>query len=150
MKSKRLRPPAHSAPIHGTCVAIGRRGVLLRGRSGAGKSDLALRLIADGARLVADDQVLLHRVAAKVIASSPKSLRGLIEVRGVDVLRVPCRSMVEILLVAACLPPDTPLERIPDPGERTLAGVVRPLVQVRPLEASAPAKLHRVLSLLGA
>ena len=45
--------------VHGTCVAIAGRGVLLRAPSGAGKSDLALRLIDAGARLVADDQVEL-------------------------------------------------------------------------------------------
>ena len=43
--------------VRGTCVAIDGSGVLLRGRSGAGKSDLALRLLSTGARLVADDDM---------------------------------------------------------------------------------------------
>ena len=51
--------------VHGTCVALGRRGVLLRGNPGAGKSDLALRFMAlpGGGEICphlgADDQVLV-------------------------------------------------------------------------------------------
>lgn len=144
MKSKRLRPPAHSAPIHGTCVAIGRRGVLLRGRSGAGKSDLALRLIADGARLVADDQVLLHRVAAKVIASSPKSLRGLIEVRGVGIVPVPTSPSVELRLIVDLVAPGA-VPRLPEPALVTMAGLAIPVVSIAPFEASAPLKVRLAL-----
>ncbi|MEC8006219.1 MAG: serine/threonine protein kinase, partial [Pseudomonadota bacterium] len=47
--------------VHGTCVAIDGAGVLLRGPSGSGKSDLALRLIDGGATLVGDDQLELSR-----------------------------------------------------------------------------------------
>ena len=51
--------------VHATCIAIdsgaGPLGILLRGSSGAGKSDLALRMIDQGARLVADDQCVLSR-----------------------------------------------------------------------------------------
>src|SRR3546814_8050780 len=42
--------------IHASCVAAGNGGVLILGNSGQGKSDLALRLIDRGARLVADDR----------------------------------------------------------------------------------------------
>ena len=46
-----------SEQIHATCIALDGRGVLLRGPSGSGKSDMALRLIDAGAELVADDRV---------------------------------------------------------------------------------------------
>ncbi|MBA3881078.1 MAG: aldolase, partial [Sphingobium sp.] len=50
-----------SETLHVSCVAIGDRAVLIEGRSGAGKSDLALRLIDRGARLVSDDYTLVVR-----------------------------------------------------------------------------------------
>ena len=57
--------------VHATCVALDGAGVLLRGPSGSGKSDLALRLIDGGARLVADDQVALSAEAGRLVARAP-------------------------------------------------------------------------------
>ncbi|MEC8388619.1 MAG: hypothetical protein VX098_10900, partial [Pseudomonadota bacterium] len=57
--------------VHGTCVAIDGAGVLLRGPSGSGKSDLALRLIDGGATLVGDDQLELSRVNDRLVARAP-------------------------------------------------------------------------------
>ena len=74
--------------VHGTVVAIEGEAMLLRGPPGAGKSDLALRLIDGGARLVADDQALLRRADNQVLARAPAAIAGLIEVRGVGILRV--------------------------------------------------------------
>jgi len=77
-------PPQTMLRIHGTCVALSGLGVLLRGPSGSGKSDLALRLIDGGAKLVADDQVELALDAAgRVMARAPATLSGLLEVRGI-------------------------------------------------------------------
>src|SRR5438477_11549915 len=73
---------------HGTCVEINGMAVLLRGPSGAGKSDLALRLIDGGARLVADDQVELRRAGERVLVTAPAAIAGLIEVRGVGIIRL--------------------------------------------------------------
>ena len=84
----------------GTCVAVDGRGVLLRGPSGAGKSDLALRLIDRGAELVADDRVALVSSAGVLTASAPPALRGLMEVRGLGVFRLPYRTSVQLSLVA--------------------------------------------------
>ena len=85
-----------SVNIHATCVRVGRAGkvfqapstagVLLVGASGAGKSDLALRLIGRGARLVADDRVDLSVVRGRLVARAPKSLAGLMEIRGVGIV----------------------------------------------------------------
>ena len=75
--------------VHGTCVEIRGRAVLLRGPPGSGKSDLALRLIECGARLVADDRVVLHGEEGVLYAFTPPAIAGTIEVRGVGLLRVP-------------------------------------------------------------
>ena len=72
--------------IHGTCVAFGRAGVLIRGSSGSGKSDLALRLIDNKAKLVSDDQVLAMEKNGKIVLSAPRSIAGKIEVRGVGIM----------------------------------------------------------------
>lgn len=144
MTIKRTRSLASSPSIHGTCVAIGRRGVLIRGRSGAGKSDLALRLIGDGARLIADDQVLLRRAAGKVIASAPQALRGLIEVRGIGIVPVPTAASVELCLVVDLVAPRA-VARLPEPAFATIEGLSIPAVRVAPFEASAPLKVRLAL-----
>ena len=87
--------------IHGTCVAFADgdhwSAVLLQGRSGVGKSDLALRLIDVGASLVADDQVALAAVDGRVTASAPDRLAGLLEVRGLGIVKQPCLAVAEIV-----------------------------------------------------
>src|SRR5438046_8865508 len=74
--------------LHATAIAIDGRAVLLRGTSGAGKSDLALRLIDAGARLVADDQSELRRQGERILVRAPATIGGLIEVRGVGIVRL--------------------------------------------------------------
>lgn len=73
-------------PVHATCVAIDGRAVLILGKSGAGKSALGLTLMAMGASLVSDDRVNLTSGAA-LMASAPPAIAGLIEARGVGLLR---------------------------------------------------------------
>jgi HPr kinase/phosphorylase len=86
--------------LHASCVAVEGRGLLILGPSGAGKSALALQLIALGARLVADDQTELTASAGRLTARCPASIRGLIEARGVGILRAPPLDSAEIALVA--------------------------------------------------
>ncbi len=78
-----------SAPIHATCVAITGRGVLLVGPSGAGKSDLALRLIDRGGVLVGDDRVMVRLSDEKIWAEPGPHLQGLLEVRGLGIVKQP-------------------------------------------------------------
>ncbi|CUH79036.1 HPr kinase/phosphorylase [Tritonibacter multivorans] len=73
--------------LHASCVSLAGRGVLIRGASGAGKSALALELMARGAGLVADDRCEIHKAAGGVIARAPNPIAGLIEARGVGILR---------------------------------------------------------------
>lgn len=127
--------------VRGTTVAIDGSGVLLRGVSGAGKSDLALRLIDGGARLVADDYTRLAAHGGRLIATAPAGIRGLIEVRGLGVLR--CEPLDEVALAAVVdlvAPADVP--RMPEDARCFLYGIALPLYRLAPFEASAPAKVR--------
>jgi HPr kinase/phosphorylase len=135
--------------LHATTVAIGGRGVLLRGASGSGKSDLALRLIDAGARLVADDQSELWLAGEVVLVRAPRTIAGLIEVRGVGIVRLDSLPAARLALVAELVAPDA-VERLPEPGRTTILGVSIPLVALAPFEASAPAKLRLALAVAAA
>ncbi|SLN69945.1 HPr kinase/phosphorylase [Roseivivax jejudonensis] len=74
--------------VHATAVAIDGRAALIRGASGSGKSALALETMALGAGLVADDRVILRRAGTGIECDAPPAIRGLIEARGVGLLRV--------------------------------------------------------------
>lgn len=131
---------------HSTCVAFDGNGVLLRGPSGSGKSDLALRAMAEGARLVADDQVLLCADAGILLGTAPAPLKGLIEVRGLGVMRTDqVDPMAPIRLVVDLVPPDA-VERMPDGRRCTIAGVETGWATLAPFEASAVVKLRWMLA----
>ena len=127
----------------GTCVAVDGRGVLLRGPSGAGKSDLALRLVDDGAELVADDRVTLVSSAAGLTASAPPALRGLLEVRGLGVFRLPYRTSVRVSLVVDLV--DDEGERLPAPNQTTILGHALPAIRLSAKVSSAAARVRLVL-----
>jgi len=133
--------------VHGTTVALEGAGVLLRGPSGSGKSDLALRLIDGGARLVADDQTELRCAADGVIARSPASIAGRMEVRGVGILRVPTVPSATLRLVIDLVAPDR-VERLPEPQFCEYLQSSLPLLALAPFEASAPAKIRLALACL--
>ncbi len=136
--------------VHATLVAVDGLGVLLRGRSGSGKSDLALRLIDDGARLVADDRVVITAGDRGAIGRAPAAIAGLLEVRGVGVVRVPTVEEAPIALIVD-LDPGGDVERLPDPGWCTILGERLPVLRLDPFHASTPAKLRLALaSRLGA
>ena len=130
--------------IHATAVAIDGHAVLLRGPSGAGKSDLGLRLIDAGGRLVADDQSEMWRQGDLLMVRSPAALAGLLEVRGIGIVRLAALSEAPVALVADLVPPGQ-VERLPTPCNETLLGLVVPRVVVAPFEASAAAKIRLAL-----
>lgn len=132
--------------VHASCVAIGGRGVLISGRSGAGKSDLALRLIDRGAALVSDDYTEMQRDGSLLRARAPARIAGRIEVRGVGIVTLASSSDVPVALVVDldCAP-----ERLPEPGIRELIGVAVPVVGLAALEPSAPIKVEAALQLHG-
>lgn len=127
--------------LHGTCLEIDGVGVLLRGPSGSGKSDLALRMMDGGARLVADDQVETQALGGRLRAVAPKALDGLMEVRGVGVVSVPTIASVEVGLVIELMPSED-VPRMPEPSHTEIEGVRLPLFPIAPFESSAAAKLR--------
>ena len=127
--------------LHATCVAWKGIGVLLRGRSGSGKSDLALRLIESGARLVADDRCDLVRMGSRLLVSAPAAIKGLIEARGVGIVRCPALRRAPLGLVVD-LVPRRRMERLPEPASFAALGIAVPLIRLAPFEASAAAKLR--------
>lgn len=148
--------------VHATTVAIRDsagvdHGVLIRGRPGSGKSELALRLI-DAAglgsgdtplrgRLVADDQTLLMRGGNMLLASAPAALAGLIELRGQGILTMPHVASVPVSLVVD-LRDRHEIERLPD--ERLLsteiAGVTLPRIVLDQTQPAAPAIIRMILT----
>jgi HPr kinase/phosphorylase len=131
--------------VHATCIAIDGHGILLRGPSGSGKSDLALRAIDRGARLVADDRVVLTRRGENVVASAPSSLHGLIEIRGLGIMRMDAVAEAPVMLVADMVGPGV-IERLPERRRCEIEAASVPLIAVSPFEASAPAKLRLALA----
>ena len=127
--------------IHATCIAIDGVGVLLRGPSGAGKSDLALRLIDVGGRLVADDRADLRLVEGSVVAAPPPALAGLIEARGLGILRIGALSEAAIALVVDLISAEL-VERLPARETVEILCVELPSVRIAPFEAAAVAKVR--------
>ena len=145
--------------LHGTCVAFGAVGVLLRGAPGAGKSTLALQLMDTPglglgrkmlvARLVADDQVLLHKRGRSVMAAPPPVLAGLMEIRGLGLVRVSHRKSAAIRLVVDLVAPEE-VPRLPEAESMRveLLGLALPRLVVAQRLAAAPAIIRAALARL--
>lgn len=136
-----------TAPVtlHATAVALGGWAVLLTGPSGAGKSDLALRLIDRGAELVADDYTMLVHDGAQLVAGSPATIAGRMEVRGLGIVDRPYRRVAPVALVVAL---GEEGERMPEPRWIELAGVTLPEIVIDPRWPSAPIKVEYALARL--
>jgi hypothetical protein len=139
---------SEDANIHASCVAVGAQGVLLLGSSAAGKSDLALRLIDDGATLIADDRTVLFAKGGALHAKAPASIKGLLEIRGLGIVKFPVRASVKIALVVrlgreAARLPDLRLYR--PPASLKLA-TRPPQIRLDARFASTPAKIRLALA----
>jgi HPr kinase/phosphorylase len=122
--------------VHGTALAAAGRGLLILGSSGSGKSGLALRMIATGAELVADDRVELvfeqdDAGRPVLVARAPEVLRGLIEARGLGLLRLPARSAVRLALAVDL--DRAPEARMPQANTIVYHGVALELIPGRDL-----------------
>ncbi len=124
---------------HGTTIAIDGKGVLLRGPSGSGKSDLAVRLIDDGASLVADDRSVLKPENGVLFVDAPETIRGKIEVRGLGIVHMHASGQVPLCLVVDL---EEPRNRLPTPETVKMHGISVPLVRFSAFEASTTAKIR--------
>ena len=138
-------------PFHGTVAArwtpaCGWRGVLIIGASGAGKSDLALRLIGRGWRLVADDYAHIFASDGVLYATAPITIAGRMEARGVGVVKACTVAQVRLALMIELV--DGGVERLPEGGSRRFAGVDLPLLALNPQEASVVEKVTAAIARL--
>jgi serine kinase of HPr protein (carbohydrate metabolism regulator) len=129
-----------AAPVHATTVARwiaggGWRGVLITGPSGSGKSDLALRLIGRGWRLVADDYSHVFASGGALYATAPRTIAGRIEARGLGIVTTPTLGTARLALAVDCV--DRSPERLPGDDVVTLAGLALPRVELVSRHASA-------------
>ncbi len=114
--------------VHASCAARDGDGVLVLGPPGAGKSDMVLRLLDHGFVLVADDRVEIDGLWAR----PARDLAGLLEVRGLGILRLP--HLPEALLrLAVTLRADP--ARLPAPARHAAPDL--PLIAVDPAKPSA-------------
>ena len=142
-----MSPRLSSEMLHATTVALNGRAVILAGRSGSGKSDLALRLLDRGFVLVSDDQTMVRKSGDRLIASAPPTIKGQLEVRGIGIVAVDQADDVPVCLYVELA---SEIERLPDAGrERLILGAKIPLVSIDALTASAPAKVSMALDRLG-
>lgn len=123
--------------IHASAVLVGARAVLIRGPSGAGKSRLAFDLLEAAehgglrfARLVGDDRVHVEAAHGRLLVRPAVSLAGLLEVRGLGILRMPWEPMAQVGLLVDLDAADA--ERLPGASARIAewAGVRLPRLAV--------------------
>ncbi len=139
--------------LHATTISLNGTAVMIRGASGAGKSDLALQLLETKGTgltgktitttLVADDQTVLHREGETILTSCPETIAGLLEVRGHDVLHVEAVQNVPLVLVVD-LKPFAQIERLPQPEVMLtqILGLAIPNIMIDPAKPSAVSRLR--------
>ncbi len=126
--------------IHGTSVAIQDSGIIILGPSGSGKSDLALRLIDSGATLVSDDRTICLKKNNEIFMFSHPDISGLIEVRGMGLIRVPYVENIKLKMVINLTNKNK--ERLPEKKKfKKILGISLPLFELSAFEISANAKI---------
>ena len=133
--------------LHGSCAALAGEGVLLIAPPGGGKSDLLLRLIGRGWRLVADDQVSLSVADGGPVAAPPAALAGALEVRGLGLLGGLDWACAPLRLVAR-LVGRAEVARLPAPERWREGGADLPLLRLDPWGPAAPDLLAMALHVL--
>jgi len=139
--------PLSAESLHASTVALDGRAVLITGRSGSGKSDLALRLIDRGFTLVSDDRTIVRRDGERLVAAAPPQIAGKLEIRGIGIVELDWVADVPLALMVELT---SDIERLPDEDrERQLLGLSLPLVSIDATTASAAPKVAFALARLG-
>ena len=117
--------------MHASFVLCRNKGILFRGKSGSGKSELALKFIENkNAVLVADDVVELKVRQNKLWGSSPQNIRGLLEIRNVGISRYEYAEEAAVSLLVNLLPAKENLERLPKNKTENILGVEIPAIDL--------------------
>jgi len=117
--------PSHTT-LHATTVTLGGRGLLITGKSGSGKSGLALQLVAYGAMLVSDDQTFIQEREGVLVASAPPAIAGQIEARGLGILSIEYANQSVLVAVVDMEPVEK--DRLPPLRDCSILGVRLPLI----------------------
>jgi serine kinase of HPr protein (carbohydrate metabolism regulator) len=147
------QPRAGEVLVHATSIIPGKacapfganieHAVLLLGDSGIGKSDVALRLVAMGAQLLADDQTALFVESGRLFAGPPQGAEPWIEIRGIGIVRLPPGAPAPVLLVVQLTNEQSP--RLPESEsyrpDTLVIAAPPPLCRLKAFEASTPAKI---------
>lgn len=133
---------SETSNIYATCVSIKKAGILLLGKSGSGKSDLALRLIENKeAVLVADDRTDIYLKEGIIYAYAPQNLKGLLEVRGVGIVKVPYIEDIAVKMAVELVDSAEKVERMPEAEFFEFKGCRLPLIKLYAFEVSAADKI---------
>ena len=136
-----------SETLHATTVALDGRAVVISGPSGSGKSDLALRMLDRGFKLVSDDQTIFRKDGGRLLASAPPAIRGKMEVRGIGIVEI---ETVDDVPVALFVELTSDVQRLPDDSrDRLVLDISVPLISIDAMTASAPSKVALALDRLG-
>jgi len=140
-------PRISAETVHASTVAVDGRAVLITGASGAGKSDLTLRLLDRGFTLVSDDQTIVKRDGDRLVASAPATIAGKLEIRGIGIVDMDTVGNIPVALLVELT---SEIQRLPDDSrERPILGISLPLISIDAMTASAPSKVALALDRMG-
>ena len=125
--------------MHSSSVVIDDNGVLILGDSGSGKSDLALRLIDNGATLISDDISICKKNSNNIYLHCPPEIKGLLEVREIGIITVPFVERIKLQLVVNLKSNNN--ERFTKDNSITILGIKIPIINIEGKNSSAVAKI---------
>ena len=125
--------------MHSSSVVIDDNGVLILGDSGSGKSDLALRLIDNGATLISDDISICRKNSNNIYLYCPPEIKGLLEVREIGIITVPFVERIKLRLVVNLKSKNN--ERFPKDNSFRILGIKIPIISIEGKNSSAVAKI---------
>ena len=132
--------------MYASCVEFMKAGLLICGPTGSGKSDLCLRLIDAGAKLVSDDQTIVENCNGKLIAGAPDSIKGMLEIREIGIVETPFIDKTEIRLKLD-LQSFVKIDRMPEMRTESIENVAIPVFCLDAFSVSAVIKIKTFLSI---
>jgi len=125
--------------VHSTSVVIEDAGVMITGKSGFGKSDLALRLIDSGATLISDDVTICEKIGDSIFLFPPYETKGLLEVREIGIMTVPYIENIKLSLLVELV--ETEIDRLPQKSFTKLLNIKIKKIKIQGKNSSSVAKI---------